>query len=111
MNNKPTFFATKEELKKFFAKGAPAKGCAYLPIGVARFKTWFAVMSMWDGHPYVRIAYLYGNDLNDFYGGSGWDGTFIDTDDDYSDGGLTCWSEDADGLVEWALARFAMIAK
>ena len=109
--NKPTCFATREELKEFFAKGAPDKGCSYLPIGTACFRTWFAVMSKLDGRPYVRVAYLYGNDVNDFSDGNGWDGAMLDGDDCYFDGGLTCWGKDFDGLAEWALARLALIAK
>ncbi len=108
--NKPTMTTTKEDLKAFLAKGAPAKGCRYAPIGVADGVEWFAVTSMWEGHPYVRVAYLYGKDVNDFYGGNGWDGALADGDDDYDDAGLTCLSDDADGLAEWALARFEALA-
>ncbi len=109
--NKATNLATREELKGFFAKGAPKKGCAYMPIGAIGDRVWHAVTSMWDGYPCVRIAYLYGDDTNDFYGGNGWDGTLADGDDDYNDGGITCLGKDADGLAEWALARLRLIAE
>jgi hypothetical protein len=114
--NKPTNLATREELKEFFAKGAPKQGCAYMPIGTIGDRVWYAVTSTWDGYPYARIAYLYGNDVNDFYNGNGWDGAIIADengkwDDDYNDAGLTAFDKRyADDVAEWALARFARLA-
>ena len=109
--NKPTNLATREELKEFFAKGAPTKGCAYMPIGTIGGRVWYAVTSMWDGLPYARVAYLYGNDTNDFYSGNGWDGALADGDDACFDGGLTVINpDDPNGMAEWALARFWQIS-
>lgn len=108
--NKPKPLTTKETLKAFFEKGAPDKGCRYTPIGLADGMEWFAVTSMWDGRPYARVACLCGQDADDFYGGNGWDGALADGDDDYWDAGFACLSDDAEGLAEWALARFGALA-
>ena len=104
---------TFEEMKDFFHFPAPKKGCAYKAIGWIGSTMWYAVKATLEGRAYVRIAYPYGEDPNDFQGGNGWDGTIVgENEDDYFDGGFTAFEtgKEAD-YAEWALARFGRIAE
>lgn len=115
--NEVELTTTFEEMREFFHSPAPKKGCAYKAIGWIGSTMWYAVKAMWDGEPYVRIAYPYGEDADDFYGGNGWDGgnpygDYFDGDDDYFDDGLTAFrTGEDDHYAKWALARFGRIAE